>query len=409
MDLLKTPTGRKILFTSLYLSEGAPIGYIWWTIPTRLRVAGVSIEQITFLTSLLVLPWVFKFLWAPIIDTLQSNRWTLRSWIITTQIFMGITLSPLVFLDFQTDFNIVFILLLLHTLTAATQDASIDALSIASVPTHERGSINGWMQTGMLTGRALLGGGALTLGEKVGNETIIILLIGVIWFSTVLVLFSKYEMATTNNVQKIRNRVTNFTITLRKVLADRSTRFGLLFAFTAGAGYEAVGAVAGPYLIDRNFDASSVGFFFSVPVIVGMIGGALIRGYLSDKIGRHRSVVLSIILTVINITVLSSIDFIVGGSARMMQFILLSTMYVFIGFFIASSYALFMDMTDKKIGATQFSAFMGATNGCEAWATFGVGKIIPVAGYPIAFVVMGIISLSTIPIVRLLCFSKNRS
>ncbi|MBU1423666.1 MAG: hypothetical protein KJ963_02625 [Bacteroidetes bacterium] len=180
MDLLKTPTGRKIIFTSLYLSEGAPIGYIWWTIPTRLRVEGVSIEQITFLTSLLVLPWVLKFLWAPIIDTLQSNRWTLRSWIIATQFLMGITLLPLIFLDFQADFNIVFILLLFHTITAATQDASIDALSIASVPTSERGSINGWMQTGMLTGRALLGGGALTLGEKAGNKIIIILLIGVI-------------------------------------------------------------------------------------------------------------------------------------------------------------------------------------------------------------------------------------
>ncbi len=64
MDLLATPTRRKVLFAALYLSEGAPIGFIWWALPTRLRMAGVTVEQITLLTAVLVLPWAFKFLWA---------------------------------------------------------------------------------------------------------------------------------------------------------------------------------------------------------------------------------------------------------------------------------------------------------------------------------------------------------
>jgi len=67
-DLLATPLGRRVLFTLLYLSEGAPIGFIWWAMPTRLRAAGVSVEEITWLTAILVLPWTFKWLWAPVID-----------------------------------------------------------------------------------------------------------------------------------------------------------------------------------------------------------------------------------------------------------------------------------------------------------------------------------------------------
>ena len=58
MDLLQTSTGRKVLFASLYLSEGAPIGFIWWALPTKLRMEGYPVDEITKFTSILVLPWV---------------------------------------------------------------------------------------------------------------------------------------------------------------------------------------------------------------------------------------------------------------------------------------------------------------------------------------------------------------
>jgi MFS family permease len=66
-----------MLFAALYFSEGAPIGFIWWALPAQLRLQHVPIEQITLLTSTLVLPWTLKFLWAPLVDLLSGNRWTL--------------------------------------------------------------------------------------------------------------------------------------------------------------------------------------------------------------------------------------------------------------------------------------------------------------------------------------------
>jgi hypothetical protein len=51
-----------------------------------------------------------------------------------------------------------------------------------------------------------------------------------------------------------------------------------------------------------------------------------------------------------------------------MNSILIGVADVFIGLFTAASYALFMDLTDPKLGGTQFSAFMAATNGCESWS-----------------------------------------
>jgi hypothetical protein len=68
MDFLAIPLRRKLLFACLYLSEGAPIGFIWLALPTRLRAGGVAVEQITWLTAVLVLPWTFKFLGVPLVD-----------------------------------------------------------------------------------------------------------------------------------------------------------------------------------------------------------------------------------------------------------------------------------------------------------------------------------------------------
>ena len=72
VNLLATPARRRVLFACLYVSEGAPIGFLWEALPTRLAIAGVPDRRIGELASLLVLPWVFKFAWAPLVDVLRT-------------------------------------------------------------------------------------------------------------------------------------------------------------------------------------------------------------------------------------------------------------------------------------------------------------------------------------------------
>jgi MFS family permease len=77
-------------------------------------------------------------------------------------------------------------------------------------------------------------------------------------------------------------------------------------------------------------------------------------------------------------------------------------MYFFVGFFTAVSYALFMDLTDPRLGATQFSAYMAATNGCESWSAFAGGRMVAAQGYPAAFLAMSAVSLLGLPLLALL-------
>ncbi len=399
MNLLATPSGRKILFAALYMSEGAPIGFIWWALPTKLRATGVDVESITALTSLLALPWALKFLWAPLVDTLQ-RKLSLRGWILLSQAMMGLTLVPLFFLDLRVDFTLLGGFLFLHAISAATQDVSIDALCIRVTTHGERGAINGWMQAGMLTSRSLLGGGSLLIAEFVGEKFILVLLLAVVWSSSLFLIFSR-EPATPH-AEVAREGKPSFLPLLKHALQRRSTWLGLLFAAVAGAGYEAVGAVAGPFLVDRGFSSTEVGWFFLFPAVACMIAGSLLGGLAADRMRRGYSVTIFLAVMALCVILLAGVDLVLGGDAGAWYIGGLALLYFSIGLFTSSSYALFMDLTDPALGATQFSAFMGATNLCESWSAFSVGKLAGAFGYPAGFAVMGLISLIAVPLVRFL-------
>jgi hypothetical protein len=65
-----------------------------------------------------------------------------------------------------------------------------------------------------------------------------------------------------------------------------------------------------------------------------------------------------------------------------------------------------LDLTDPAVGATQFSAYMAATNLCEILAVASAGRLASIAlvpeplhGYPAAIAVLAIVSLvSLVPL-----------
>lgn len=385
---MQNTVSRNILFTFLYLSEGAPIGFIWWALPTLLRKQNIPIEDITSLTAILVLPWTFKFLWAPLVDTLRNKNWGYKNWIISSQILMGITLIPLIFIEPQNNFILFAAILLLHSLFASTQDVSIDALAINYISKFERGNINGFMQAGMLIGRSLFGGGALLVVSFLGWKWIFIFLILTIWLSLILVLFVDEQK------QNFDKSIHTFKSKLVKAFSIKNTWFGILFALTAAAAFEAVGGMAGPFLIDNKISQETIGFFFFIPVVAAAIVGGLIGGRLSDKIGRKKSIFLFTIGFIIPILIIGAAD--LNFNLRNEELFLISMltiMYFFIGFFTAASYALFMDLTDPALGATQFSTFMAATNACEAWAVWFGGLMAGTFSYGISFISVSLVSL----------------
>ncbi|MCB9056432.1 MAG: MFS transporter [Chitinophagales bacterium] len=395
MNLLEHKRGRAFLVFSLYLSEGAPIGFIWWALPTILRGMDIDIEKITSITALLVLPWIFKFIWAPLVDGLRSKRFGFKAWILVAQTIMGLSLLPLLYFSPVTHLNYWIICLIIHSLAAATQDVAIDAMVINTVATNERGMLNGYMQAGMLTGRSVFGGGALMMVPAIGLQNMLLLLIGSIVI-TMLLLTWVIEPPTTSEKGPALKDVFK---DLASGFKEKNTWRVILFALTSAAAFEVTGGLAGPFLTDIGVSEKDVGFLFFIPVVVSMLLGGLAGGWLSDHRRRKRSVSFFLVGFVLFV-IITAVMKLMGIEAAIPYYVSLAAMYFFVGMFTSSSYALFMDQTNPKIGATQFSTYMAATNGCESWTVWAAGRITGAGGYAIAFLAMSLISLLSLFILK---------
>lgn len=379
---------RTAIFALLYASEGAPIGFIWWALPTLLRTAGVGVGDITALTALLVLPWVGKFLWAPVLDVLRGPRWGYRHWIVAAQVLMAGTLVPLIWLAPATHLDAWRALLLAHAVAAATQDIAIDALVISSVTPAERGRLNGAMQAGMLLGRSAFGGGVLLVGATWGLDAIVVALVAWICVPIAAVRRLPEPDVTTRAIGQAP-----MARALVQILRLPTTWAGLGFALTGAAAFEAAGQLAGPFLVDRGVATEQIGVFFGVVVIGATLAGGLLGGWLSDRWGRERSVTVFLGVVIAAVGGLGWIDR--GGDTDPSTALAwLTVMYVGVGLFTVATYALFMDLTHPRLGATQFTTFMAATNGCEAWAGWAGGRLVEASGYGTAFLLMAAVSLA---------------
>lgn len=397
-DLLASPGRRRALFALLYVTEGAPIGYLWTALPTKLRQAGVPVEDVAALASLITLPWTLKFLWAPLVDAMRSRSWGLRPWIVGAQLAMAATLLPLAGLDLVADYELLLPLLLVHAVCAATQDVSIDALAVKHVPPAERGSATGWMQLGMVLGKAVFGGVALAAEAWLGADVVVFALVAAIAASSLLALLARDHGAAGGSAPRVGERVRGFVAALGRVLRRRTTWLGLAFAALGGAAMEATGGLAGPLLVDRGLSQAEVGRFFAVPAVVGMAAGVLLGGHLADRFRRVRAVAGAVVAMALVAGVVAwTADAARAGSVRPLV-VALGVAYVLFGVLTAASFALLMDLTDPALGGTQFSAYMGAVNLCYVWSAWSAGALAGRFDYPPALLAVAGASLLALPL-----------
>jgi MFS family permease len=388
--LLASSRGRRFLFAGLYLAEGAPIGFLWWTLPVLLKREGLGPLEIGALTGMLVLPWSFKFAWAPLVDLLRGPRFSYRGWIATAQLVMIAALLPLLWVELDASLGLVSACLVVHACAAATQDVAIDALAIRTTPESDMGSLNGWMQAGMLLGRGLFGGAVIALVEPAGSRGIAALLIGTLVLTMGLHLCYRLPSALAQ-----RGPARGYAGAILALSRRRSTWIVVLFAITGGAAFEVVGAFASQFLIDRGASNDALATFYAGPVVLALAGGALLGGRLADRGGARRTVVAS------GLALIALTGFLIATAGIPgMPWVVLFAFYLAIGEFTAASYAMFMAATDRRLAAVQFSAYMGATNLCESGSARFGGRVASAAGYPAAFALGAVVTALALPLVR---------
>jgi PAT family beta-lactamase induction signal transducer AmpG len=172
VNLVESRRLRIFTLCVLYVAQGIPWGFMASTLPGYLVSKKLDFGFVATTLSFTTLPYSFKWVWGPIIDTFSLSRFgRRRPWIIFAQAMMALTVFTMVTLDVATEIKLLAWMVFIHTVFNALQDVAVDALAVDILPDSERGSANGLMYASKYAGGALGGVGMAKLITHLGLDT----------------------------------------------------------------------------------------------------------------------------------------------------------------------------------------------------------------------------------------------
>ncbi len=166
---------RVLTLCVLYFAQGLPSGFAIVTFAAYLVSNGVSVPEIAILFATVSLPWTFKWIWGPLVDSVYVERYgPRRQWILFAQTGMAISLGSLLLVsDLNGQIDLVARILFIHNIFASMQDVATDALAVEVLEPDEVARVNGLMfaakRVGIIFGGAVLG----VLISKIGISGVI--------------------------------------------------------------------------------------------------------------------------------------------------------------------------------------------------------------------------------------------
>lgn len=363
---------RKILrltvMTALYVAQGIPYGFITVTLAGYLAKHGASEGDIGDLTAFAMLPWSFKWLWAPLVDRFShSQMGRRRPWIIAAQVGLVTMTSSLIFIpDVSSELDTIRWMVFIANVFASLQDVSVDALAVDLLPEHERGFANGLMYGGSYLGVIFGGAGLSTITGREGLSaamlTQAVVLGGIMLLPLLLRERSTDKLISfTARPRPSDQPRANLFRKLARAFGRRSPLLAAVLAISIQLAGQTLTAVLTVLLMKKlewtqeDFGQMTGGY----PLFFGL-SGSIVGGWLADKVGHKKMVAIAATAlggVFITFALAESYwpdpDFILG---------FMCAREVCNGTLSASLFALLMGVSWPAVAASQFTAYMALLN-----------------------------------------------
>ena len=337
---------KYFLFGSLYFSEGLMIAITTVATSLYLREKAVSIPVTTLIIGIINIPWMLKFFWGPVIDyfikfgrktfIILGGALTVSCMFLVSFLDPSVSLVPFTLMIFLSHVGIGFI------------DVSTDAWAIDVSTDKDRGKINGSMYAGQYSAWAI--GAALFpfVGSVYGYQSVYLL-------NALLILLLLLFPFVVKEI--IKGKVKEKIVFL--VVKEFKKKTVLLIALFSPLVFmnEGIMSFIIPIYMRDGLGLSDVQIGFIAMILpVFLTVGSLVGGVVTDKIGRKSALYIFIGFNIVFTASLIFAD----------TWWKLSIIYGIIGFLMGGhstvSCALFMDVTNPRIGATQYGILTGIAN-----------------------------------------------
>ena len=393
-----TLRSRLLIFGGLYFAQGVPWGFFTVAIVLRLTSLGLSPAGLGDLMFVASLPWAGKPVIGLLVDRLSFGRLgRRRPFILLAEAGMALSLLAMAFANPISDRPLFSALLFLHNLLAAAQDVGTDELAIDLLAENERSRANGIMSASKFAGVVLGGQGLLWVASVAGWPAAFGLAIALLLVPATLVIGVRESPLPTQRPRLLR-------LTLRAF----SSRIVLL-----AAGFALVVDLADSltfpltYPLFRNqlgFSEQQVASLATLGGIAGALG-SLLGGVLGDRLGCRRTL-LGACLGVGGLNLAFSACQGLWG-VYPLQLAYTTVEGILVGVVYATSLALFMDLTNPRVAATQFQVYMALLNMKDAWAQKLGGRLAERMSAPAMFGLGAIVEV--LPLVLLPWLDARRA
>ncbi len=359
MSLAERRWLRLFTLCALYVAQGIPWGFTAITIPTYLANKGMDAGAVGAALAMTTLPYAFKWVWGPIIDAFTIPRFgRRRPWIIVAQALMALTILAMVLIpDLTIEVKILAWMILIHTVFNALQDVAVDALAVDLLDDSERGRANGFMYASKYFGGVIGGGGMSWLIARANLQTALI-------FQTVVLLaimLVPLLVRETDRPLEARPRVREVVRGLIEVFSVRSALVMALLMLTINICLGVL-TTNSFVLYTQQLGWSPekyAGLVGALGLVAGM-GGSVIAGLLADIVGRKRLAAMSSIGMAAGWLVFGKMTSYWHSDAFIYPLAIYEVLCT--SMMTVSLFALCMDVSWPKIGASQFAAYMAFAN-----------------------------------------------
>lgn len=417
-DLLASRKGRLAAFFLLYVTEGLPLGFVVTAVATQLRRMGVGPADIGALVAAFYLPWAFKWVAGPLVDVFRSQRFGhRRAWILATQSMMAATVLALAAVPLPQALGLFTVLLLVHNAFGATQDVAIDALAVNRLAADERGLAAGLMFAGAQVGQALGGAGVLWVSGFIGFGWGYLLVPAAIATVSLTVVWPLREPVAPRRAGGWRaasDEMRGFVEqAFRAFLGSRSSFVGVLYALLPNGAMGLSLALQTNLAVELGLGNDEVAALALVTTLTGA-GGMVAGGWVSDRLGRRRMLALFLVAMSLPVAWLAWQLHLHGyglprppGSAPVPELVrplwIAGVVYAgAMGLMYGPRTAVFMDITQPRVAATQFTAYMAMLNVAIAFAATWQGLVVEALGYAVTLAIDAAVGLLSIPLLALL-------
>lgn len=235
----------------LYLAQAIPMYAFALAVPAILRKSDVPLSFLGFL-GFLLLPWVFKFMWAPLIDRFWSKRLgRRRSWLLPSQMLVIGGMVVLSQLNLAVDYWWVFGIGLVVAFASATQDAAADGFSVDHLDVKDR-PIGSAIQGASVGAGVLIGGmGTLLLYDLIGWERAMLVMVVLTTFAALPVWLLREKAVDPKTQRQLAS--------LKRFFRKPGIWSVLMLAFVFRCSEGLFKAMEIPFLVDLGFSMTTIG------------------------------------------------------------------------------------------------------------------------------------------------------